>query len=260
MTRSRVFRGAGSRTRHAAFVVLLAGAGCAKSADRPAASIHQAQLDRVLAAYGSPEARAAVHSYRMSGTLHATMRHVDVKTTRTFARPDSLRVEISYPDHPEIRVVAGGAGWGAAPSGDLVPVQGPLLSSMVLQAARADLPWLLEEHGADAVPVEPMAVEGRSLPGFELKLGEGRSMRIFLDPTTNLISRSQTLLLAGSVHTVFETVYSDYREVSGVKFPFHEESTAGGMPTGATDFESVDVNPPADPTAFTPAAPAPKSS
>lgn len=259
MTRSRFVFSPRPQTL-AALAVLLGGAGCGKATDQPVVSIHRQQLDQVLAAYGTPEARAAVHSYRMTGTLHATMRQADVKTVRTFARPDSLRVEIAYPDHAEIRIVADTVGWGATPTGDIVPVQGALLSSMVLQAARADLPWLLEKRGADAVPVEPMEVDGQSLPGFELKLGGGRSMRIFLDPTTNLISRAQTLLVSGSMHTVFETVYSDFRDVNGVKFPFHEESTAGGMPTGATDFESVEVNPPADPARFGPGAPAPKSS
>jgi len=239
---------------------LLVAGGCAKGGNQSGASIHKEQLEQVFAAYGTPAARAAVHSYRMKGTLHATSRDADVTTTRSFARPDSLRVEIEYPDHAEVRILAGSQGWAAAPSGKLVVVEGPLLSSMVLQAARADLPWLLEEHASDVAPVPPIDADGRSLPGFEIRLGGGRSMRVYLDPATNLIRRVQTLLIAGSMHTLFETVYSDYRDVNGVKFPFHEESSAGGMPTGSTTFDSVEVNPPADPATFGVGAPPPKSS
>ena len=108
-----------------------AGAAAAKGAD--------AIVDRVLATYGGKAALDKVKAYRMEGSVNSVMRGTGA-LARTFVRPGRLRIALDYPNHPETRILDAGQGWRSDGKGNIAPADGFLLTSMVLQAARADLP------------------------------------------------------------------------------------------------------------------------
>lgn len=199
-----------------------------------------------------------MRAYRMTGRIGSAMRGEAAPMARTFARPDSLRVAIDYSSAPETRILAGPVGWRSAGEGTLVPVEGPLLASMALQAARANLPWVLEDHRSGVREIDSLVMNGRAHPGLEIALAEGMRLRLYVDPETHLVVRTQSLLSTAQFSTVFETVYSDFRAVSGVQFAFREENFASGAATGITAIERVEVNPQLDPRSFGPAPPPPR--
>lgn len=237
------------------FLLVLAtlAAGCRAAASANAAS--PPLVERVLAAYGVPAARAAMRAYRMTGTLGSAMRAEMAPMSRTFARPDSLRVAIDYSSAPETRILAGHVGWRSAAEGTLMPVEGPLLASMALQAARANLPWILEDHRSSVREIDALVMGSRTLPGLEIDLAEGMTLRLYVDPQTWLVVRTQSLLATAQFSTVFETVYSDFRDVAGVRFAFREDNFASGSATGFTAIEQIEANPRLDPRSFGPALP-----
>jgi hypothetical protein len=199
-------------------------------------------IDRVIAAHGGAEALSAVTGYRMVGELRAVGRSAPIETRREFARPNRLRVEIAYPDAPELRLLDGANGWRKR-SGSVQPVSGMLLAAMILQAARADLPWILDARRDSVRVVGPVPRDGRSLVGLEFALGPTMLFRAYVDPETDRVVESLGILLAEGRQVHFVTTYADFRAVEGVVFPFAEENFASGVHTGSTRLLTVEVNP-----------------
>jgi len=233
-----------------AAALFLGAPGPAGAGDHPGPDGADELVARVLDAYGGLEALAGVAAYRMEGTVSAAMRKSAGDMVRTFARPARLRVELNYPTEPETRILDGRQGWRTDTSGKTGPVEGMLLGSMVLQAARANLPWLLDERRGGLTLLPPM--DGGRTAGLELALGEGLSLTVYVDAATGRIFRSTGILAEGGTKTAFTAEYSDFRPVEGVLFAFRERTWAAGMPTGETVISKVTLNPPLGPDAFRP--------
>jgi hypothetical protein len=207
-----------------------------------------------LAAHGGRDALAKVHAYRAEGELHSEMRGITVHTVRVFSRPDRLKVLIDYPGHPEARLVDGRRGWRNEGPGPLEPSEGPMLDAMILQAARADVPWILAERESVAKAIEPLTQDGVPLDGIEIPLEGGLVFRAYLHPVTHRVVMSQGVLERGGMSTHFETMYSDFREVAGVLLGFREENWASGTHTGTTTLRRFVLDPPLKTDEFRPPA------
>jgi hypothetical protein len=210
-------------------------------AAEPAAKGAAAVIDSVLAAYGGTAALAKVKAYRMEGTVASVMRG-NGALVRTFARPDRLKITLDYPNHPEARILDRDKGWRSDGKGNMARADGFLLTSMVLQAARANLPWLLDEKRASVKLLAP--VDGGRLRGLELPLGDGLTLTVYADTATGRILRSSGVLSAPGMQTNFATDYSDFRTVDGVLFSFREANFASNQSTGDTVITRVVLDPP----------------
>ncbi len=219
--------------------VCLLAAAPLRAAD-PAAAARDALIDRVLAAHGGKQALARVKSYRMEGTLTSTMRGAG-PFVRLFARPGRLRVFLDYPNHPETRILDGARGWRSDGKGNLLPSEGFLLGSMTVQAARANLPWILEERRDDAKLLPPE--EGGKLQGIEIPVGPGLTLTAWVELATGRIVRSASTMDLPEMKTAFATDYADFRSVDGVLFPFREGNFASGQTTGDTVITKITLNP-----------------
>jgi hypothetical protein len=220
----------------ATLLVRLAGARSAAVTDPGAL------LDAVLKAYGGADKLQAVRGYKMEGSVEAKMRGSSAATTRLFARPGNLRVDLAYPDLTEIRVVKDGKGWRTSQNG-IAEATGPMLDSMSLQAARAAIPWVLRDNRSKLKAAAPVTMDGKELEGLEVALGPTMILRAWVDPATHYVRRSQSVIASAQMNMEFSTIYSDYRSVDGVIFAFHEENFAGHTPTGSTAITTVTLNP-----------------
>jgi hypothetical protein len=230
-------------------VCALLGAAAPLRAADLAAKSPGALVDRVLAAYGGKAALDKVKAYRMEGSVSSVMRGTGA-LMRTFARPDRLRITLDYPNHPETRILDGGKGWRSDGKGNMGAAEGFLMTSMVLQAARADLPWLLDEQRGKIKMIAPM--DGGKLQGLEITIGEGLTLTVYADTATGRIVRTSGVLEAPGMKTNFATDYSDFRTVDGVLFSFREANFASNQSTGDTVITRVVVNPPLKDTDFRP--------
>jgi outer membrane lipoprotein-sorting protein len=208
-----------------------------------------AVVEQVLAAYGGKGALAKVKGYRMEGSVTSVMRGTGT-TVRSFSRPNRLKIVIDYPGRLETRILDGDRGWRSDAEGKMVAADDFLLTSMVLQAARADLPWLLDERRSALVALPPM--EGGKLQGLEIALGQGLALTVYVETATGRIVRSSGVLSSPAMKTNFATDYSDFRTVDGILFPFREANFASNQSTGETVITKVAVNPPLTDSDFRP--------
>jgi len=211
----------------------------------PAAADEELDLviDRVIQAYGGAKVDT-IRSYRMEGIISARRRKIEGSMKRTFRRSQSLKVEIDYPANPEVRILDGDRGWRTDPKeGTIREVEGALYKSMVLQAARANIPWILVENWSDIREIPGRIIDNRMTMGLELTIGQGMLMRFYINPTTHLVIHSQAILNTPQLKTYFETAYSNFRKVRGVMFPFREKNFASGFQTGTTVINKININP-----------------
>lgn len=197
-------------------------------------------VDSILKAYGGQAALAQVKAYRMEGSVASVMRGRGA-LVRTFARPRRLKITLDYPGHPEARILDGDRGWRSDGKGNLAPADGFLLTSMVLQAARADIPWILHERRATIRLLAPL--DGGRLQGLEIPLGEGLTLAVYAETATGRIVRSSGVLETPGMKTNFATDYSDFRTVDGVLFSFREANFAANQSTGDTVITRITLNP-----------------
>jgi hypothetical protein len=225
------------------------------AADPPPDDVH-ALIAKVLRSYGGREALDKIHAYRVEGTLFNMRRHDESPTVRIFARPGRLKVLLGYEGASEVRIVDGARGWRNQPGESIEPAAGPMLDAMTLQAARAGVPWILAERESVARLVNPQdgstVADVRSSRTIEIPLGEGLTFRAAIDPETFRVSMSEGLIDRGGFKTHFETYYSDFHTVNGLRFAQKEENWASGVQTGITTIRIVLLNPKIQPHEFEP--------
>lgn len=201
-----------------------------------------ALIDQALEAYGGAEHVRAVESLRQDGILIAMNGGGHGRVVRVASCPSDLSVLVEYPTRSEIRIIEGEQAWRGESPGGMVPVNGPLLGAMVLQASRTCLPMVLDAF-RDAATVEEAGAE---YDVVSLDVSEGMRLRVYLSSETHLALRSESLLDMGQMTMAFASDYADYQRVDGVLFPFREETFAQGVHTASVRLENMEVNPQGD--------------
>lgn len=216
----------------------------AGQAEGGAASAERARqvVERVLKAYGGADAIRRVNAHRQEGMLVAVRGALHGRLYRISTGEDRLSILVEYPDRSELRILEGAKAWRGPGAGALAEVGGPLRGAMVLQAARAWLPRLLDAHRSDVSVAG--ASDGRTV--LDVRVADGLVLRVFVEDSTGFVVRSESILEAAPGAVGFATDYSDFREVGGVVFPFREETFASGFHTGSAVLQLVEVNPKGD--------------
>ena len=188
----------------------------------------------VLKEYGGAAAWQKVTTIRETGTVIPAMGSGNGATTRSWQKPDKLRIEIVYPTRTELRVLDGDHGTNNGKD-----VTGPGLDAMKLQAARLALPLLLVEKRASLH-------DGGMRDGFrviEVPVSASLTVGMDIDPKTWHIVRST----GKTTGMDFVVDYNDFRRVDGLLFAFGESGMAQGTPTAKTTIDAIVINGPATP-------------
>jgi hypothetical protein len=196
-------------------------------------------VDEVMEAYGGRATLDAVEAIRLEGSIQAHTRQARGSFVRVTEGQDRLKVLLHYPSSVEIRIIEGNEGWRGPSPDRLAPANGPLLGSMKLQAARSNVPWIMDAM-RDRLTVERSDDRLTVLSG---EIQSGLTLRFFIDNTYHHVLRSESELAAGPMNVAFATDYGDFREVDGVAVPFREESFASGMHTATLLIQRAVVNP-----------------
>lgn len=237
--------------RAGALLVLgaLAGVALAPPVARGAPAASGAATDplvrKVVEAYGGAAPSRAV-GVRETGSVTAR----DGKRgalTRLLVFPDSLRVDIAYPDGTgEVRITHQGKG-----SREGVDVSGtPPHHAMVLQAARLAMPRWLAEDPARARRAGRVERDGRSYEALAVSLPDGLEVVAEVEPASGRIVRTVGVMQRQGQRFEFVNTYSDFRKVAGVLFAFREENYAGGQQTGVTVLDEVELLTTVPPASF----------
>jgi outer membrane lipoprotein-sorting protein len=251
-TRSRLRRralafSALSAAALSAAALCFAGAGTPKP---PAGGGSETDLERVVrlwaAATGGLDRIRAVRSVRMTGrvTFSGDAPHPIVVEV---ARPGRIRTEVTFPARPWIQVFDGRQGWTRSPF-TKTPEAQPMTSEQLANAPeQADLEGPLVDSARKGIRLAfegRESVDGRDAWRIRVTRRDGVVRFLDIDATTSLKVRWEGELGAGESRRMNASLFSDYRAVDGLTFPFRIVSGISGGDVGQEIvFDRIEVDP-----------------
>jgi hypothetical protein len=196
-----------------------------------------ALVRRCVATYGGKAALARAATTRQEGRVTSILNPgATGRMVRAYVRPGKLRVEIAFPEgRSEIRIIDGGRGWR-----DGEEVESARLAAMILQAARLDLPALLQAWEARLEDRGTADADGTPVRVLALQPAPGLMVEAAIDARSGRIIRSRGTSRDPGMPLEFVTSYDDFRKIDGVLVAFREKNWANGRSTGETVLEKVE--------------------
>jgi outer membrane lipoprotein-sorting protein len=194
---------------------------------------------QVVKAYGGEKKLRSINGYHANGEQWAAMSNQTIEAERWFGRPDRLRLTLVYPDHTEIRVTSGSAGWSGSSDDSLEPANPMKLMAMRLQSVRLDVPLRLVEQ-ADKIALQEPDQDGRIV--LRLAIEDGLHIDYHVDPRSYRIMRAVTAMEAPQPME-FAADYDGFKKVDGILVAMKETTYAGETLTSKLELKSFDWNP-----------------
>jgi hypothetical protein len=230
----------------AGVVTLLAShAGAAETVDEVVA--------RHIAARGGAKKILAIQSLRMTGRAASGPGKVAL-VSRQVKRPGRLRNEVAFQGITGVYVWDGTRGFEVAPfNGNMdLGALSPENAQLAEQQADFDGPlvdWKTKGHSVELAGREK--VGDRELLKLVVTLKSGAVLKLYLDPKTYLLARTESTRSYRGHDVEVETLLGDYRKVGGVYFPHSIESGAKGRPNRLrVVVDKIEVNPDLDDARF----------
>lgn len=186
---------------------------------------------------------AAVNSLKMEGSV---VRNDFMPVCYYRTRPNKYMMKFDVADLTAYRAFDGENAWYTAPWRSIInPTLLPDDQAMDLKNT-ADFndplsTWKEKKHKLNLLP--DTTLEGS--PHFVLELVNSITSLptiYYIDKETNLLTKVKIERGSGEKTYVQETFYSDYREVSGIMFPFLVEVFANGYKSSSTEFDEITLN------------------
>ncbi len=204
-----------------------------------------------LQSKGGVEKLKALKSLKMIGKVSA--QGMEFPMVMYFKRPNLMRQEMEFQGQKIITFFDGEKAWMINPfmgSGEPVEVTGAQAESAKEQAD-FDGPFIdYKEKGIKIELLEKEDVEGT--PAYKLKVikKDGKEIIYYLETNSCLeIKMESTVDMQGTPLTL-NLVFSDYKEVDGLKFAFSMQSSGGPSGGAQIIFEAIELNPELDDSLF----------
>ena len=194
-------------------------------------------IDQMISSYGGAKTLEKLNKpYKQVWQLNAVSRNTKGNDTRYIALPNKLKVELTYPNNSETRILDGNQGIKIYDKSKHVEAKGPALDAMRLQRMRLYSPLLLKNRVAD------IKLSDKN-DHYCLTLSEGGLIAEYLvNKQTNLIDTVIGTLQMGGKKMQFRTEYQDYKMEEGVMLPHQEIKYAGNVNTAVLTLLETSFN------------------
>jgi len=174
---------------------------------------------------------------------------LDVKMI--LAYPDRMRLDMFTPMGSMAQVLNGEKAWISSPQG-VMDLQGSQADELRKQVQFDPLSILKALAGGTAGTqyVGETQLEGRKVQDVLVTLGEDAVVHAYVDPSSNMIVATMRRLLTVDGPADVTEVYSDFRDVSGMKFSFASVQKTATKTIYSSKVTELKVNPPLDPSVF----------
>lgn len=210
-------------------------------------------LKRVIEALGGEKNLQAIQSIKSAAQIELSMggQTMSASMKELIVYPDKQRQEMQMPFGKMVQVLNRDQGWAQRPQG-VVALNASQLTEMKKSLMR-DPFLLLRMAEKESYTVQSLGEEKANRKAYKVLLitnGDELSIKHFLNPQTYLIEKR---VYQGNIMgrpAKLEEVFSDYREVSGIKIPFALTTFADGQKFLEGTFTEVQINPAIDPALF----------
>ena len=203
----------------------------------------QAFVAKIVAAYGGRKVIEETTSVYAIGDITALMRQDRGSYELLFKRPRKLRVNITYQQSSEERILDGNIGYRGTKDSPLSEVKGPNFLAMVYQYKHFDLPYGLL-RGVYSITTEGRKdLNGKTVEVIHLADAEGPPMDMFVDTETFFIIKVTGHFVAADGRTIaLSSEFSNFGKVGDAVFPFKVINYAGEQRIAETIMKSYKIN------------------
>jgi hypothetical protein len=193
-------------------------------------------LEQIIVAYGGEENLRKLNSHIQEWDVVALTRGSHGTDTRQIRVPDQLKVELSYPDRKETRVVNGEVGFYTYHKAPPRIATQPQKDAMRLQLMRHYSPLVLRDK-LDSLSMETQG-EFRVITLFE----QGVRADFFINSATSRIEKVVGSLAMNGIEMQFRTEYSNFAFRDGVLVHLKENKFAGGVNTAVLQLRRITLD------------------
>jgi zinc protease len=220
----------------------------ARAPDDPA----RALISRAIDAKGGLALLRSIQTVRMESvaTVQSAGINTDLPTTTTIRYPGSFRIESTTPAGRLIQVFSAGRYWVQDSKG--VHEAPDSMAAVIRGSVQRDtVPLLLAlKNGEVSATVGETIDGGRTLPTLEVALPGSAPLTLIFDPSTSLLVRAKYRLSNPGGDVTVEEIYSDYRDVKGLKVAFITDVRRDGAAAVRRTLQAFDFNVPVDSALF----------
>ncbi len=219
-------------------------------------------VNKALAARGGVEKLKAIQSQRITGRI-SFQQGFEGTFVLELKRPGKMHIEIAIDGQKVIRVYDGkSAGWMVNPyaeNKDVLPMSAEDLKNI---SEESDFDGPLMDYKAKGNQIELVGKEEfDDKPVYRVKLtNKNGDARFYLfDATSFFVVRWEGIRKLEEKEFPWESVFSDYRDVQGLRFPFRiAQGSPGTEIKQSLVTDKIEINPQIDDSHFNkPAAPIP---
>lgn len=220
------------------FVVLAPVGACAE----PVAGV----LEQMIEAYGGEQNVRKLDSVVQEWDLLALMRNQQGTDKRSIHLPGQLKVELTYPDKQETRVLDGDAAYAVFDDREPAAASNMQRSAMRLQLMRFYTPLTLRDR-VDSLRLST----GDGYVTLTLR-EDGLQAEYFVDTETWYTVKVVGTLAVNGATMQFVTEYSEFAKVDGAVIHHRENKFVGGMNTAVLRLRRAETDVEFDAEEFTP--------
>lgn len=212
----------------------------------------RALIARAVAAKGGLELLRSIQTVRAESvaTVQANGINTDLPSTTVIRYPGAFRIDAMTPAGRLVQVFSAGRYWVQDSAGvhDAPESMAALIRGNV---QRDTVPLLLAlNDGKVTASLGEIAEAGRKMPVLEVALPGSAPLTLIFDPATALLAKSKYRMAGPSGDVNVEEIYSNYRDVNGLKVPFTTEVRRDGAPAVQRTLRTFEFNVPIDAALF----------
>ena len=220
----------------------------------PTAGSQSAQelVSEAVRAKGGLEKLRSVKTVKAVSTflVDAAGGRVQLPTTTYIRYPDAFRVDAVTPSGPVSQLFVDGSYWVKDDRGGR-EAPAAIATEMRGSIERDAITLLLALAGnARALTKTSLTIEGRDMPAIRIANPGTTPVTVVFDPASALIARQRYTLQSPSGPIAAEEVFSDYRDVNGLKVAFRAIIQRQGAPRVERVLETFEYNVRLDPALF----------
>jgi zinc protease len=204
----------------------------------------RALIARAVAAKGGLALLRSIQTVRAESvaTVQSNGINADLPSTTTIRYPGEFRIDATTPAGRLVQVFSAGKYWVQDSSGvrDAPESMAALIRGNV---QRDTIPLLLAlNDGKISASVGEIAEDGRKMPVLEVTLPGGGPLTLIFDPLTALLAKTKYRMSNPTGEVSVEEIYSNYRDVNGLKVPFTTEVRRDGAPAVQRTLRKFEFN------------------
>ncbi|MBO0950939.1 outer membrane lipoprotein-sorting protein [Fibrella forsythiae] len=206
-------------------------------------------VDKHVAALGGMDKLSAVKSVVTDRSL--SVQGMEIPSVTTVMVGKAMRSESTVMGNSMVQVVNGSTGWMIRPAmmggtGDPEDMDANTLKQSMSQLYPFGSLVNYKDNGTKVELVGKEQVDKKDVYHLKVTPKDGSTIDQYLDATTYLVSKIKTSMNGQEG----EILFSDYKEVNGVKFPNTMEIVGGQMGSISFNTNKVVVNGPVDEAIF----------